>query len=1029
MGGRAAPACRTAASRTGSRLARPSIRARPASPGDHEQPVVAAGAQAADRAHGVAAATVGDQPLPARPAGQVDRRPAGRTMSIMSSVAARCHRPTTNSRWVEVRPMSGHDGCHGGNNVTEECRGRRRRRGAGTGSRQADAGEHAWRAWGPYLAERAWGTVREDYSEHGTAWDYFPHDHARSRAYRWNEDGLAGLCDDRQTFCFALALWNGEDPILKERIFGLTGDEGNHGEDAKEYWWYLDSTPTHSWMSWRYHYPQREFPYDELVAVNRAARPGRARVRAGRHRDLRRGPVLGGHRRLRQGRPRPTCASGSRSHNRGPGGGDPARAAHAVVPQHLGVGAARPRPTCPTLDGSTAAPLVAEHRILGPAGAGRRRRARRRWSATTRPTRNGCGGCPAARRTRRTASTTTWSTARTRSTRPGGHQGRAALRAGRAGRASSRQIRLRLARWPPPTVVARVGRARHAAPTSARGFDEVMSRRAAPRPTRSSPSSPRPAPRADEALVLRQAVAGLMWGKQFYHYDVAALARRRPGRPPPPAGRGTGATAPGGTCPASTSSRCPTRGSTPGTPPGTWPSTASPSPGSTRGFAKDQLLLLLREWYMHPNGQIPAYEWAFDDVNPPVHALGRAEGLRDRRRAATTTSSPGSCTSCCSTSPGGSTARTPAATTSSRAASSAWTTSARSTASAALPVAGVLEQSDGTAWMAMYALNLLEMALVLADRTTGPTWTWRPSSSSTSPTSPTAAYEQGLWDERGRLLLRRAAPAPTATQVPLKVRSVVGLLPLAATTIRSARSRWPACPRWPRRLRWFLDQQARVRRGGRRPAASRRRPAAAPAVRGRPGAAAADPGAGCSTRRSSSPRTGCARCPARTWTSPFTVHARRARLHRRLRAGRVDQRPVRRQLQLARPDLVPGELPAHRGAAPTTPVLRRRPAWWSTRPAPGQKRTLGEIADDLSAPAGLAVPARTPTGAGRSTARYELFQTHPDWHDLIAVPRVLPRRHRRRAGRLAPDRLDRAGRRPDHVPAPAPPPLGGGRHR
>ena len=131
-------------------------------------------------------------------------------------------------------------------------------------------GRAPWRHWGPYLSERAWGTVREDYSADGTAWDYFPHDHARSRAYRWNEEGLAGICDDRQTLCFALAFWNGRDPILKERIFGLTGSEGNHGEDAKECWWYEDSTPTHSWMRWRYMYPQAEFPYDELVSVNRS---------------------------------------------------------------------------------------------------------------------------------------------------------------------------------------------------------------------------------------------------------------------------------------------------------------------------------------------------------------------------------------------------------------------------------------------------------------------------------------------------------------------------------------------------------------------------------------------------------------------------------------------------------------------------------------------------------------------------------------------------------------------------------------
>src|ERR1051325_1323167 len=126
-----------------------------------------------------------------------------------------------------------------------------------------------WKRWGPYLSERAWGTVREDYSPYGSAWDYFPHDHARSRAYRWNEDGLAGISDRHQQICFALALWNGRDPILKERLFGLTGNEGNHGEDVKEYYYYLDSTPTHSYMKYLYKYPQGEFPYGQLVEENR----------------------------------------------------------------------------------------------------------------------------------------------------------------------------------------------------------------------------------------------------------------------------------------------------------------------------------------------------------------------------------------------------------------------------------------------------------------------------------------------------------------------------------------------------------------------------------------------------------------------------------------------------------------------------------------------------------------------------------------------------------------------------------------
>src|SRR5438128_473583 len=126
-----------------------------------------------------------------------------------------------------------------------------------------------WKRWGPYLSERAWGTAREDYSEHGTAWDYFPHDHARSRAYRWNEDGIAGVCDRHQEMCLALALWNGRDPILKERLFGLTGNEGNHGEDVKEYYYYLDSTPTHSFMRMLYKYPHAPYPYGELVEENR----------------------------------------------------------------------------------------------------------------------------------------------------------------------------------------------------------------------------------------------------------------------------------------------------------------------------------------------------------------------------------------------------------------------------------------------------------------------------------------------------------------------------------------------------------------------------------------------------------------------------------------------------------------------------------------------------------------------------------------------------------------------------------------
>ena len=197
--------------------------------------------------------------------------------------------------------------------------------------------------------------MREDYSAHGTAWEYLPHDHARSRAYRWGEDGLAGFCDVEQRLCLGLALWNGRDPILKERIFGLTGNQGNHGEDAKEYWWYLDATPSHSWNRWRYHYPQAEFPYAWLVEENAARDEARPRVRADGHGDLRRRPLLDRRGALREGRPvrRPPDRPGD---ERRPGRGHAPRAPDRLVPQHVGLGGRRATPR---------------------AAGGRRRRARR----------------------------------------------------------------------------------------------------------------------------------------------------------------------------------------------------------------------------------------------------------------------------------------------------------------------------------------------------------------------------------------------------------------------------------------------------------------------------------------------------------------------------------------------------------------------------------------------------------------------------------------------------------------------------
>ncbi len=261
-----------------------------------------------------------------------------------------------------------------------------------------------WSRWGPYLSERAWGTVREDYSGDAAVWEYFPHDHARSRAYRWNEDGLGGICDRHQRICFGLALWNERDPFLKERLFGLTGNQGNHGEDVKEQYFYLDSTPTHSYMKWLYKYPQAAFPYDAPGRGEPPPGTRRAGVRAARHRRLRRPPLLRRVRRVRQGvagRP-PDRDHGVQSW---PRPRPAAPAADGVVQEHLvvdrrGLSARRwPLASIPTTPPSPSTSRCTD-------SAGCTARARPRCSSPrTRPTANASSAAP-VRASPRTASTT-----------------------------------------------------------------------------------------------------------------------------------------------------------------------------------------------------------------------------------------------------------------------------------------------------------------------------------------------------------------------------------------------------------------------------------------------------------------------------------------------------------------------------------------------------------------------------------------------------------------------------------------------
>jgi hypothetical protein len=658
-------------------------------------------------------------------------------------------------------------------------------------ARLAEAGAGTpWRAWGPYLSERAWGTVREDYSEWGTAWSYFPHDHARSRAYRWNEDGMAGVCDDRQTFCFALGLWNGKDPIIKERMFGMGGDLGNHGEDVKEYWWYLDSTPTHSWMRWRYHYPQSEFPYLALDTGN--ARRGRGDaefelVDTGVFDDDRYWMVEVDY---AKAGPTDLCVR-IVARNRGP---EPATL-HLLPTLWFrntwswGLPGREYEPTIRGKDRS----LVAEHRTLGrlvltgdgspqPLCCDNETNAERLWGRPGRSAypKDGINdylvdGAPTVNPDREGTK--------------GALHYLVAVPAG-----DQVEIRLRL------TLASADGdRRERAEPDLRDGYEQVMAARKAEADEYYAGIVPAGTP-AEEAMIVRQAAAGLMWGKQFFHFDVSRWLTGDPASEPPPAGRKLGRNSSWWHMNSHDVISMPDPWEYPWY--AAWDlafhcvSLARFDPV----FAKEQVLLLLRDWYMHPNGQIPAYEWSFSDVNPPVHAWAalrvfELDGGTDydflqrvmhklllnftwwvnRKDSTGNNVFEGGFLGLDNVGP--------------------------FDRSAALPVAGILEQSDGTAWMAMYALNLLDMALLLAsnDRVYEDIAT---KFFEHFAYIAGAAYYHDLWHDDDAFFydVLRLEDGET---VPLKIRSVVGLLPLAATTIVSSAT-LRRLPELADRIRWFL---------------------------------------------------------------------------------------------------------------------------------------------------------------------------------------------------------------------------------
>ena len=475
--------------------------------------------------------------------------------------------------------------------------------------RESNARVAHWNRWGPYLSERAWGTVREDYSSSGTAWEYFPHDHARSRAYRWNEDGLAGICDRHQHICFAIALWNGRDPILKERLFGLTNSEGNHGEDVKEYYFYLDNTPTHSYMKYLYKYPQAAFPYERLVAENRrrgVTEPEYELIDTGVFAENRYFDVFVEYAKA-----------------------TPEDMLIEVTVVNRGSEEAR-LDLLPTLwfrntwswDTTKAEPALRKKTSLdgqlcielSDSYYGRRR-------LYCQP-----GGhllfTENETNMQRLFDTPNESlyvkdafheyviNDRVEAVNPAQHGTKAAAHyCWKIAPGRSERVRLRLTDqlW--------------VEPRDPLGTD--FSRMLALRKTEADEfyAAVIPPPLStDVKSVMRQAFAGLLWSKQFYHYEVAQWLQGDPAQPALPPERQEGRNHEWTHLYNDDVISMPDKWEFPWY--ATWDlafhcvTLALVDPQ----FAKAQLTLLLREWYMHPNGQLPAYEWNFNDVNPPVHA-------------------------------------------------------------------------------------------------------------------------------------------------------------------------------------------------------------------------------------------------------------------------------------------------------------------------------------------------------------------------------------------------------------------------
>jgi mannosylglycerate hydrolase MGH1-like protein len=631
-----------------------------------------------------------------------------------------------------------------------------------------------WRKWGPYLSERQWGTVREDYSENGDAWNYFSHDQARSRAYHWGEDGLAGISDDQQWLCFSVALWNGKDPILKERLFGLTNSEGNHGEDVKEYYFYLDSTPTHSYMQYLYKYPQAAYPYSELVETNKR------RTRGDMEYELLDTGVFDENRyfdvfvEYAKQTPEDILIQ-IRVVNRGP----EAAAVH-VLPTlwFRNTWAWAPGASKPSLrsvggkDGSRA--IAAGHPQLGERYLYYEGDARLLFTENETNTarlfgtpnvspyvKDGINNCVVGGRVDAVnpqQAGTKAAAQYTVSVSPG----------------DTSTIRLRLSDSPPAAMANPFGRFADTVRARQREADEFYR---AITPARVGD---------DEARVMRQALAGMLWSKQYFAFDVDTWLEEHGVDPMRPGGR-----------PIRNREwfhmvhshvlSMPDKWEYPWY--AAWDLAFHAIALSTVDveFAKGQLDLLLQGRFLHPTGQIPAYEWNFSDVNPPVHAWATIFLYRTGQALY-----------------GQSDLEFLKRTFAKLTLNFSWWVNRKDRfgnnlfeggflgldnigvfdRSAPLPTGGYLEQADGTAWMALFCQNMLEIAVELAAQD--------PAYEDLAITfaahflliahAMNQAGGEGMWDEEDGFyydVLRR----PDGGTTRLKVRSMVGLLPLCATTV------------------------------------------------------------------------------------------------------------------------------------------------------------------------------------------------------------------------------------------------------